>query len=139
MTDTGNAGSGAAELPPDANEIFQKKTFAFLGTNGSDGYPQVTPVWVELEDGQLTVNTAEGRAKHRNIQRDPRVSLAAVDPDDPYRTVTVKGRATMTTEGADEQINRLAKKYVGMDEYAWRQPGEVRVKVLIDPSASTGG
>ena len=139
MTEPGNVGSGATELPPDAKDIFQKKAFAFLGTNGADGFPQVTPVWVELEDGRVTVNTAEGRAKHRNIQRDPRISLSAVDPDDPYRSVTVKGRATMTTEGADEQIDRLAKKYVGKDEYPWRQPGEVRVKVLIDPTASTGG
>lgn len=139
MTDTGNAASGATELPPDAKEIFEKKAFAFLGTNGADGFPQVTPVWVELENGRVTVNTAEGRAKHRNIKRDPRVSISAVDPDDPYRAVTVKGRATMTTEGADEQIDRLAKKYVGMDEYAWRQPGEVRIRVLIEPTASTEG
>ncbi len=139
MSEAGNKDSRSSELPPDAKEILEKKAFAFLGTNGADGFPQVTPVWVELEDGRVTVNTAEGRAKHRNIQRDPRVSLSAVDPDDPYRAVTIKGRATMTTEGADQQIDRLAKKYVGMDEYEWRQPGEVRVKVLIDPSASTGG
>ena len=139
MTGTENGASAAIELPSEAKEIFEKKAFAFLGTNGADGFPQVTPVWVELEDGRVTVNTAEGRTKHRNIRRDPRVSLSAVDPDDPYRAVTVKGRASMTTEGADEQIDRLAKKYRGTDKYEWRQPGEVRVKVLIDPASSTGG
>ena len=128
-----------ADLPDDAREIFEKKAFVFLGTNGADGFPHVSPVWIDLEDGRVAINTAEGRVKHRNMERDPRVTLSAIDPDDPYRAVTIKGRATMTTDGADEHIDRLAKKYVGMDRYAWKQPGEVRVKVLIDPEASPGG
>lgn len=129
----------ATSLTAGQRELFEKQSFAFLATNGRDGSPQVTPVWVDLEDGLIAVNTAEGRVKHRNIQRDPRVAISAVDPDDPYRTVSVKGRATMTTQGADEHIDRLAKKYTGNDTYPWRQPGEVRVKVLIEPASVTGG
>jgi PPOX class probable F420-dependent enzyme len=127
------------ELTPDQRELFEKKSFAFLATTGRDGSPQVTPVWVDLEDGRIAVNTAEGRVKHRNIQRDPRVAISAVDPDDPYRMVTVKGAATMTTDGADDHIDRLAKKYTGNDTYPWRQPGEVRVKVLIELESASGG
>jgi PPOX class probable F420-dependent enzyme len=126
-------------LTPEQRELFEKRCFAFLATSGRDGSPQVTPVWVDLEDGRIAVNTAEGRVKHRNIRRDPRVGISAVDPDDPYRMVSVKGTASMTTEGADEQIDRLAKKYTGNDTYPWRQPGEVRVKVLIEPESATGG
>ena len=120
------------ELPQDAREIFEKKAFVFIGTNGADGYPQVTPVWADIEDGRLAMNTAEGRVKHRNLLRDPRVSVSAVDPDNPYNTITLKGRVTMTAEGGDEHIDRLAKKYIGQDTYPWRQPGEVRLKVLLD-------
>jgi PPOX class probable F420-dependent enzyme len=127
------------ELTPEQRELFEKPSFVFLATNGRDGLPQVTPVWVDLEDGRIAVNTAEGRVKYRNIQRDPRVGISAVDPDDPYRMVTVKGTATMTRDGADEHIDRLAKKYTGNDTYPWRQPGEVRVKVLIEPVSATGG
>jgi PPOX class probable F420-dependent enzyme len=126
------------ELASEARDLFEKQSFAFLATNGRDGSPQVTPVWVDLEDGRIAVNTAEGRVKYRNMQRDPRVAISAVDPDNPYQMVTVKGRATMTTEGADEHIDRLAKKYTGNDTYPWRQPGEVRVKVLIEPISVAG-
>jgi PPOX class probable F420-dependent enzyme len=128
-----------AALTPEQRELFEKECFAFLATTGRDGSPQVTPVWVDLEDGLIAVNTAEGRVKHRNIQRDPRVGISAVDPNDPYRMVAVKGTATMTTEGADEHIDRLAKKYTGNDTYPWRQPGEVRVRILIEPVSATGG
>lgn len=127
------------ELTAEQRELFEKKCFAFLATNGRDGSPQVTPVWVDFEDGRIAVNTAEGRVKYQNMQRDSRVAISAVDPDDPYQMVTVRGRASITTEGADEHIDRLAKKYTGNDTYPWRQPGEVRVKVLIDPVSATGG
>jgi PPOX class probable F420-dependent enzyme len=120
------------ELPQEARAIFEKKAFVFIGTNGADGYPHVTAVWADIEDGRLAMNTAEGRVKHRNLTRDPRVSVSAVDPDNPYNTIMLKGRVRMTTEGGDEHIDRLAKKYIGQDPYPWRKPGEVRVKVLLE-------
>src|ERR671914_2774322 len=98
-----------------------------------DGTPHSTVVWVDVDDGNVSFNTATGRAKPRNLERDPRTSLLVVDPTNPFRWVSVSGRAKVTPEGADEQIDKLAKKYLGKDEYPWRTPEEQRLKVLIEP------
>jgi len=98
-----------------------------------DGSPHSTVVWVDVEDGKVSFNTARGRAKPTNLDHDPRASLLVVDPNDPYKWVAVSGHAELTEEGADAQIDKLAKKYLGKDEYPWRDPQETRVKVLIEP------
>ncbi len=98
-----------------------------------DGSPHSTVVWVDVEDGKVSFNTARGRAKPTNLDHDPRASLLVVDPSDPYKWVAVSGHAELTEEGADAQIDKLAKKYLGKDEYPWRDPQETRVKVLIEP------
>jgi PPOX class probable F420-dependent enzyme len=108
----------------------------FVGTVTTlreDGSPHSTVVWVDVEDGKVSFNTAQGRAKPRHLERDPRASVLVVDPNNPYKWVAVSGRAEMTEEGADPQIDKLAKKYLGKDEYPWRNPEETRVKVLIEP------
>jgi PPOX class probable F420-dependent enzyme len=99
----------------------------------ADGSPHSTVVWVDTEDGKVSFNTARGRAKERHMSKDPRVSLLVVDPNDSYKWVAVSGRAEVTEEGADPQIDKLAKKYLGKDEYPFRNPEETRVKVLIEP------
>jgi PPOX class probable F420-dependent enzyme len=98
-----------------------------------DGSPHSTIVWVDVEDGKVSFNTARGRAKSKHLERDPRASLLMVDPNNAWRWVAVSGPAELTEEGADAQIDKLAKKYLGKDEYPWRNPEETRVKVLIDP------
>ena len=98
-----------------------------------DGSPHTTIVWVDTEDGKVSFNTARGRAKERHIARDPRVSLLVIDPSNPYKWVAVSGTAELTDDGADAQIDKLAKKYLGADEYPFRNPKETRVKVVIDP------
>jgi PPOX class probable F420-dependent enzyme len=98
-----------------------------------DGSPHSTVVWVDVEDGKVSFNTARGRTKPINLERDPRASLLVVDPNDPYRWVSVSGRTELTEQGADAQIDKLAKKYIGQDTYPWRRPEETRVKVLIEP------
>jgi PPOX class probable F420-dependent enzyme len=105
-----------------------------------DGSPHSTVVWVDVEDGKVSFNTARGRAKPRHLERDPRVALTVVDPNNAYKWVAISGRAQLTDEGADAQIDKLAKKYLGKDEYPWRSPTETRVKVLIEPEKvdSTG-
>ncbi len=98
-----------------------------------DGSPHTTVVWVDVDgDGGVSFNTAHGRAKPRYIANDGRVSLTVVDPSDPYRWLSVSGRAKLVDEGADEQIDRLAKKYIGADSYPFRAPGEQRVTVRIE-------
>ena len=104
-----------------------------LTTLRDDGSPHSTIVWVDTDTDEVLFNTAAGRAKERHLRRDPRVSLLVVDPEDTYRWLAVSGKAELTTEGADDQIDKLAKKYLGKDEYPWRKPDEQRIKVRIKP------
>jgi PPOX class probable F420-dependent enzyme len=108
----------------------------FVGTVTTlrpDGSPHSTVVWVDRDDGAVSFNTARGRAKERHLERDPRLSLVVVDPENAYRWLAVTGTAELVDEGADAQIDKLAKKYIGEDEYPWRRPEERRVKVRITP------
>jgi PPOX class probable F420-dependent enzyme len=98
-----------------------------------DGSPHNTIVWVDAEDGVVTFNTAVGRAKERHLREDPRAAITVVHPENAYQWVSVSGRAELTTEGADAQIDHLAKKYLGQDEYPWRNPEEQRITVNIRP------
>jgi PPOX class probable F420-dependent enzyme len=105
-----------------------------LTTLRRDGSPHSTVVWVDVEDGRVSFNTEEGRAKVRHLDDDPRVSLIVVDPSDPYKWVSISGATDVTTEGAREQIDELAKKYLGQDEYPWANPDKRRLKVMIQPA-----
>jgi PPOX class probable F420-dependent enzyme len=99
-----------------------------------DGTLHTTPVWVDADGrAEVSFNTARGRLKERDIAADPRVSLLVVDPDDPYRWVSVSGTARFIEEGADEQIDHLAQKYLGEERYPHRAPDEERVTVAIEP------
>lgn len=123
-----------ASIPESAKKLLEGKTFAHVATLMPDGSPQVTPVWIDHEGDTIVFNTAEGRLKHKNLTRDPRVALSIVDNENPYNYLAVRGRVVeITTEGADEHIDELAKRYMGVDEYPLRAPGEVRVIVRIEP------
>jgi PPOX class probable F420-dependent enzyme len=124
----------ADTLTEQAKDLLRRPVLVSLATLAHDGTPQLTPLWVDVEGDDVVVNTAEGRAKAVNIRRDPHVALCVIDPDDPYNVVVVRGVVSeVTTEGADAHIDALAKKYLGLDEYPMRQPGEVRVKIRIRP------
>lgn len=128
-------------IPTEALYLLEGQHFASVATLNADGSPQVTPVWVGHDGDTIEINTARGRIKDRNLRRDPRVALSIQDADNPYRALVIQGRVTgITEEGADEHINELSKRYTGEDVYPFRQPGEVRVKIRIDPEkASFGG
>ena len=116
-------------------EIFEGKNFGHLVTLMQDGSPQVSPVWVDIEDEMILVNSSEGRVKVENVKRDPRVAVSIYDEKDPYGAVVlVRGFVKdVITDGAKEHIDKMAKKYIGKDEYPWLQPGEQRVIIKIVP------
>lgn len=122
------------QVPESHADILNKPAFAHLSTLMPDGSPQSSAVWVDTEGGSIVINSAEGRLKDRNIRRDPRVAVSVTDPENPYRSLMIRGRvAKITNDGADRHIDRMAKKYMGVDEYPFRQPGEVRVMYYIEP------
>ena len=121
-------------IPSSHKDLLDNPAFAHLATLNPDGSPQVTPVWFDYDGQHIIVNTARGRVKDRNLQREPRVALSIVDPANPYRYLGIQGRVTeMTENGADAGIDTLAKKYLGKDTYPWKGPTEVRVIVKIAP------
>jgi PPOX class probable F420-dependent enzyme len=122
-----------ASLTDKQREFLQQPYYAALTTLREDGSPHTTVVWVDADDEGVLFNTATGRAKPRHLERDPRVSLTVIDPNDGYRWLSVDGRAEMTTEGADPHIDKLAKKYLGKDAYPWHKPEEQRLVVRIRP------
>ena len=125
-------------IPETHLDLFKKKAFAHLATLMPDGKPQSTPVWVDYDGKYVVINTAQGRQKDKNMQRDGRVALSISDPDNPYRYLEVRGRvAERTNNGADQHIDAMAKKYLGKDKYPHRQPGEVRVIYKVAPERTT--
>jgi len=129
-----------AKLSEKARRLLEGPNLAFLADVMEDGSPHVSPVWIALEDEFITFNTAVGRVKERNMRRDPHVALSVADKDDFYDKVDIRGRVVEMIEGeeADRQIDQLAKKYLGEDEYPWRNPAETRIKVLVEPLAVAG-
>lgn len=124
-------------------KFFRGKNFGFLGTINRDGSPQVTPTWIDIiekeenEGGReelILVNTAKDRIKQKNVSRDPRVSISIVDEDNPYSMVTIRGRVVeQTTEGADEHIDRLAKRYLNTERYPAHSANVKRIILKIKP------
>ncbi len=124
----------SAALSDGVKKLFREPNFAHLATLMPDGSPQVSPVWVEMDGNRILVNTAEGRVKPRNVRRDARVAISIHNQENPYTSAFIRGRVVeITHEGADELIDKLAKKYLGQDTYPYRQPGEQRVILVIEP------
>jgi len=116
-----------------AAELLQAKNFCHVSTLRSDGSVHTAPVWVDVQDGRAVLNTAEGRAWPRNLERDPRVTLTVQNMENPYEYLELRGRvAERTTEGADQHIDAMAKKYMGVDEYPMRRPGEQRLIIRVE-------
>jgi len=122
------------ELTDSAISLFRGKNFAFIASLMNDGAPQITPVWIDYDGQFFLVNTAEGRTKQKNFERDPRVALSVVDQANPYHTVSIRGTVVeQTANGADEHADKLAKKYLGVDKYPFRTPNEKRIILKIKP------
>jgi PPOX class probable F420-dependent enzyme len=122
-----------AELTQTQRQFLENPYVGVVTTLRGDGSPHATVVWVDVDERGVSFNTAVGRAKERHLRSDPRISVMVVDPENTYRWVSLSGSAELTEEGADPQIDRLAKKYLGKDEYPWRNADEQRVSVRITP------
>lgn len=128
----------AQVIPSEYLDLFQKKAFGSLATLMPDGSPQVTPVWVDYDGTYVIVNSARGRQKDKNMGRGAKVALAILDPDNPYRYLEVRGTVSDVTEqGADAHIDKMAKKYLGKDQYPFRRPDETRLIFKIEPTKTT--
>ncbi|MFE7531363.1 PPOX class F420-dependent oxidoreductase [Kitasatospora sp. NPDC057542] len=127
-----------AELSDRAKALLDDKSFAVVSTIQPDGSPQSSVVWVKRDGGDILFSTVQGRRKHLNLARDPRVSLLVNPPDNPYEYLEARGEVSLTTEGGRELIDELAAKYRGVDNYTWDGPDDVRVVVRLTPRKVVG-
>ena len=121
----------AIALPQSVRKILQDKAYGHVVTFNADGKPQLTMVWMDVEGDEVLFNTADGRLKPKNLRRDPRVIVSVQDRNDPQSYLVFHGRASVTESGADEHIDTLAKRFLGVDKYPFRQPGEKRLLVRV--------
>jgi PPOX class probable F420-dependent enzyme len=117
----------------EVQKLLSEPNHAVVSTINPDGSVLSTIVWISDDDGTVAVNSAKGRKWPTNLERDPRITALVYEDGNPYNYVEIRGTASGSTEGADEHINALTKKYIGQDEYPFRQPGEQRVKFVIAP------
>ena len=120
-------------ISPAVRQLFEGQNFAHVATLMKDGSPQVSLVWIDIEGDRIIVNTAEHRAKPRNVRRDPRVAISIADQQNPYHAAFIRGRVVeITHEGAEDHIDKLAKKYMGVDRYMDHSPDRPRVLFYIE-------
>lgn len=118
-----------------AVKLFEGSNLVFIATIMKDGSPQLSPVWANYENDHIWINTAEGRLKHKNILRDPRVAVSVVDKNDPLNMTTIKGKVVEIISDYDySHANKLTKKYMKKETYPFKRPGEKRIVLKIHPN-----
>jgi PPOX class probable F420-dependent enzyme len=124
----------AIALPQSVKKIMEDKAYGHVVTLGAGGKPQVSMVWMDVDGDDVLFNTAEGRVKPKNLRGDPRIIISVQDRNDPQSHIVFHGKATVTEAGADDHIDKLAKRFLGADKYPFRRPGEKRliVRVKVD-------
>ena len=127
----------AVTLPQSLKTLLSDKAFGHVVTLNSDGKPQVTMVWMDVDGDEVLFNTADGRKKPQNLRRDPRIIVSVQSRNDPQAYAIFHGKAQITEEGADAHIDKLSQKYLGKAQYPYRKPGEVRVLYKIEPLKTT--
>jgi PPOX class probable F420-dependent enzyme len=129
----------APNVPEDYLDLldWDRRAFATLATIMEDGSPQATPIWFDVEGDLIMINSARGRVKVANMEHRPQVALSIMDPDDPYRYLQIRGEVVEVREQTGKRdIDRLANKYLGKEEYPWYE-GETRVSFLIRPRSTS--
>ena len=122
----------AATLSPGFQKLLHEPAYCQLATLMPGGAPHITQTWVDTDGEHILINTFEGSQKCRNVRRDPRVAVNVVDPTNPWRIANVRGQVVeVTTQDADRHIDQLARKYLGVETYPRRTPGQVRLILKI--------
>jgi PPOX class probable F420-dependent enzyme len=131
---------GVTELnKEELSRLFQFRNLAYVGTLSKDGAPHITPVWAEMVEDLILINTFEQSAKIKHISKDKRIALSVVEQNNPFNMVSIKGKVVeQTTEGADEHLKKLAKRYLGIGKYYYRKPNHKRVILKIKPEKIMG-
>ena len=121
---------------PPIKNLFEDKNLAFVATIMKNGFPQITPTWIDIQGNEILINTALGRVKQKNVTRDPRIAISLVDRNNPYHMLTLRGEVIDQISGAeaDSHIDKMAKKYLDKDKYPFRAPGEKRVILKVKPT-----
>lgn len=130
-----------AKLTDSARKMLEGKNFVYIATVNPNGTPQVTPTWVDTDGNYVLINTAVGRVKHRNVKKNPHVALAITDQANPYNLIIIKGKVVdqVTGKVAEDHIDKMAKKYQGLEKYPHRRPGEKRILLKIEPIRVVNG
>jgi PPOX class probable F420-dependent enzyme len=124
-----------ATIPEEYRDLLDGPVVVSLATVLADGQPQVHPVWADFDGEYVRLNTGAGRAKHRNMEDRPHVTVLAVDPQNPFRWMEVRGKVVKTDlDGADAHIDKLAKDYLGVDVYPGHTPDEDRIIAYVEPT-----
>jgi len=115
-------------------QLFSANNLVFIATVMKDGSPQVSPVWANFEDGHVLINTAEGRIKHKNILRDPRVAVSVVSKNNPLDMTTIRGVVTELIPDYDySHADKLTQQYMNRSHYPFKRDDEKRVILKIKP------
>ncbi len=121
-----------ATIPDDVRALLSEPIFFHAATINADGSPQLSIIWAGIDGDLFRFSTAEGRAKPRNLRRDPRIAISFSPPDNPYRNIVLNGRAVEIAQKGMGLIDEMARKYTDADSYQWSQPGEVRVDIAVE-------
>jgi PPOX class probable F420-dependent enzyme len=125
-------------IPEGYEDLLESTALAHVTTLGPHGEPQSNPVWFDWDGEHVKFSQTKTRQKYRNLQRDPRIALSIVDPENPYRYLEIRGEVTRTEEDPNiDFVSSMAKKYLGLDRYPYHQPGDERVVVFVRPEHTT--
>ncbi|HUP27324.1 MAG TPA: PPOX class F420-dependent oxidoreductase [Chloroflexia bacterium] len=125
-------------IPASHSDLLESTALAHVATVGPKGEPQNNPVWFGWDGENLRFSQTKSRQKYNNVQREPRVALSIVDPENPYRYLEIRGKVVGIEEDPEREfINAMAKKYLGQDEYPWHRPGDERVVIVVQPERTT--
>lgn len=126
------------QIPEGYEDLLGTTAVIHVATLGPDGEPQSNPVWFDWDGEYVKFSQTKTRQKYRNVNRDSRFALSLVDPENPYRYLEIRGEVERIEEDPNlDFINALAKKYLGMDEYPYHQPGDERVVLYVKPEHTT--